>query len=74
MSELSEKIVSAAKSNPDGILWNDLSAQLTEREKSNLMNTVRDLRKRGEVWRKVTVATNGDVTVRIVSGKHPNMK
>jgi hypothetical protein len=69
-----ENVVNAiftAMGNADSVAWDTVVALLSEREKRILHDTLRQLKREGRAWRRVSVV-DGQTVLEIVRGAHPN--
>lgn len=67
-----EIVILAALETSNEVNWNDIREQLTPRERNQMHDVMRSLKARGLAWRKAGIDENGNSTLKIVKGVHPN--
>lgn len=72
MATQTENLITAALEAADEVDWEEIRNQLDARERRQMHDVLRDMKRRGLAWRKAWVDSEGKSHVTIVKGAHPN--
>lgn len=67
-----ENLILAAHETTNEVDWEEIRNQLDPRERRQMHDVLRDMKRRGMAWRKAWVDSEGKSHVTIVKGAHPN--
>ena len=67
------EVVDAALASANEVLWTDVVSQLDPREAATLHDVMRDKKRKGQAWRRVSIDADGNTVLHIVKGRHPNL-